>query len=393
MSVPSRRLGWLMLAGILDSFSLSFAWTVVMIHMVSAYGLGAAGIVSASMLVGVALSAPVASRLALHLDGRRLLRCSAGVESLLRVLVLVLLVQHAPTVLLATCVTAMNVTAWTGYAGMRAEVAAVSPGSTALTWYATGVATVEAVAAAAGALFSVAVDTSSVRVLAIVGVVYVAGLVPTYLIAHGSHVPRAVRDVDERPRRSARMSLPVVAGALLMLAASAPTLLSVGLATQVHGRSSVAVVAVAFTVGSLASPLLSGWSQRRRVNGPTLWALCAAGMVAGWAVAPVSVVLMAVAQAASGLFMTSLEGLLDAETVARAGRGVTGALARGSAARALGSAGGTALLPAMVAGVGLTSTSVVLTCLLLTVAAGVRVDAARWLRPGPVWRVDPAGPG
>ena len=47
-----------MLAGLVDSLCLSFAWTVLLLHIVSHFGLGAAGLVSAAMLVGVALSAP-----------------------------------------------------------------------------------------------------------------------------------------------------------------------------------------------------------------------------------------------------------------------------------------------------------------------------------------------
>ena len=47
--------------------------------------------------------------------------------------VFALLPTGAPVWLLVACVAAMNVVAWTGYAGMRAEVAAVAGRS--LTWY------------------------------------------------------------------------------------------------------------------------------------------------------------------------------------------------------------------------------------------------------------------
>ncbi len=50
--------------------------------------------------------------------------------------------------LLSACVAGMNVMAWTGYAAMRAEVAAASRGATGLTWYGTVVASVEAVGVA-----------------------------------------------------------------------------------------------------------------------------------------------------------------------------------------------------------------------------------------------------
>jgi len=105
-------------------------------------------------------------------------------------------------------------------------------------------------------------------------------------------------------------------------------------------------------------------------------------------VAPVSVALMVVAQAASGLFMTSLEGLLDTTAAARAGTGVTGALARGTAARALGSAAATAALPVAVSATGLSATSAVLVGVLLVAAVCVRLtpggSSRRVAEPPPV---------
>ena len=359
-----------MFAGLVDSLCLSFAWTVLLLQIVSDYGLGAAGLVSAAMLVGIALSAPVASRLACLLDGRRLLRSAAAVESVLRVGVFALLVTGAPLLVLVACVSLMNVTAWTGYAGMRAEVSAVSPGTSALTWYGTGVAAIEAVGAAAAALLPLVADVEKTQVLVLVAAVYVLGLVPTVVVAGGSLIPRAVpaRPAGSRVRSwRPRATMPVVAGVLLMFAASAPTLLSVGLAAELHGRASVALVAAAFTVGSLTAPLIAFHVQRRRANGPTVWLLCALGMTLGWVLAPWSVVLMMVAQMASGLCMTALEGLLDTSIAARAGAGVTGALARSTAGRALGSAAAVALLPDAVGQVGLT-TSVAFVVAVLGVA-------------------------
>jgi hypothetical protein len=381
MTVLGSRLARLMAAGLVDSLCLSFAWTVLMLQLVATYGLGAAGLVSAAMLVGVAMSAPVASHLAGWLDGRHLLRAAAAAEAVLRVGVFVLLMVHAPVLLLAVCVTGMNVTAWTGYAGMRAEVAAVSPGSVALTWYGTGVAAIEAVGAAAAALLPLVADVGSSTVLGGVTAVYVLGLLPTVVVAGGSPVRRTVRLAVATGRRAgATVSLPVLAGAGLMFVASAPTLLSVGLAAQTHGRASVALVAVAFTVGSLAAPLVSSAVQRRHANRPTVWILCAVGMVVGWVFAPGSVALMVVAQAASGVFMTSLEGLLDTTAAARAGTGVTGALARGTAARALGSAAATAALPVAVSAAGLSATSAVLVGVLVVAAVCVRLAPGGWSR-------------
>jgi hypothetical protein len=357
-----------MLAGLVDSLCLSFAWTVLLLQIVSDYGLGAAGLVSAAMLVGVALSAPVASRLESLLGGRRLLRTAASIEALLRIAVFASLGAGAPLWVLAVCVTLMNVAAWTGYAGMRAEVAAVSPGTSALTWYGAGVAGIEAVGAASAALLPSFADVRSAHVVVIVTGIYVLGLLPTVLVAGGSPIERLQRRQREWPRRGSwrpTASLPVVAGTLLMFAASAPTLLSVGLAAELHGRASVALVAVAFTVGSLAAPFTSSHVQRRRANGPVVWLLCACGMTAGWSLASWSIALMMVAQAASGLFMTALEGLLDAGIAAQArAQAATGALARATAGRALGSAAGVAVLPTAVGHAGLTSTMVVVVALL-----------------------------
>jgi hypothetical protein len=349
-----------------DSLCLSFGWTVLVLQIVSDYGLGAAGVVSAAMLLGVALSAPAATRLAGFLNGRWLLRTAATVESLLRVAVFACLVTGAPLALMVVCVSAMNVTAWTGYAGMRAEVAAASPGTSALTWYGAGVAGIEAVGAAAAALLPLVADVRSTNVVAVVTGIYVLGLLPTFVVAGGSSIERRSVQGPQRPREPWRFtaSLPVVAGVVLMFVASAPTLLAVVLAAELHGRASVALVAVSFTVGSLAAPFIASHVQRRRANGPAVWLLCALGMTVGWVLAPWSVVLMMVAQAASGASMTALEGLLDTSIAAEARTGVTGALARGTAGRALGSATAVAALPVAVGQVGLTTAMAIVAGLL-----------------------------
>ena len=155
----------------------------------------------------------------------------------------------------------MNVTAWTGYAGMRAEVTAVSPGTSALTWYGTGVAAIEAVGAAAAALLPLIADVESTTVLVVVTVVYVLGLVPTFVVAGGSPIERRLAcDHSGRTARASEswrptVSLPVLPASLLMFAASAPTLLSVGLAAELHGDPRSPCVAVAFTVGLSCRPV------------------------------------------------------------------------------------------------------------------------------------------
>lgn len=372
-----RSLGRLMLAGWIDSVCLSFAWTLLILEVLNRHGLRAAGLAGAAMLVGIALSAPVASHLSGHLGGRQLLRTAAGAEAVLRVGVFVLLFLDVGIWVLAACVVVMNVTAWTGYAAMRAEVAALAPGPSALTLYGTGVAAVEALGAAGAALLPASIlHRPSVTVVCIV-VGYVLALVPTVVVARGSTIEpvRTLRHGGVRPRPS----LPLVAGVLLMAAASAPTLLAVPLAAEMHGRSSVAAAAVAFTVGSLTAPYVAGLVHRRTANGPLAWILCATGMVVLWPLAPMSIAMLCAAQVLSGQFMTTLEGLLDATTAAQARGSVTGALARGTAGRAFGSAAGTAALPFGLVAVGVSAVTGTLALVLLAAA----IAAAGWPRRHP----------
>ena len=375
--VGRRRLLGLMAAGLVDSLCLSVAWTVLVLQVNDSYGLAAAGMCSAAMLVGVALSAPVAGWMARLMTGRRLLRTAAGFEAVLRLSMFVLLFGHAPLWVLALCVSAMNVTAWTGYAGMRAEVAATSSGSVALTWYGTIVAAVEAVGVALAALLPSGTWSRLDAVLVCVMAAYVLALVPTVVIAGGSRVPRATRPAARARLRRPSVSGTKVAGVLLMFFASAPTLLSVALAAQLHGRSSVGLAACAFTVGSLAAPALAARIERRRANNAVTWSLCGAGMVVGWVLAPWHVAALCLAQLLSGLCMTALEGLLDTTAARCTPARVTGALARATAVRALGWAAGCAALPLVVADVGL-PTGVGVVCVgLLVVGLVLRLWHAR----------------
>ena len=363
-----------MAAGLVDSFCLSMAWTVVVLEVTRQHGLVAAGACSTAMLLGVALSAPFATWMAHRLDGRRLLRVAGLTEAVTRIGVFALLVTGSSVWAIAACVTVMNVVAWTGYAGMRAEVAAVTDGAGGITWYGTIVAAVEAMGIAAGAF----VPTSSSgrpsdTVLVAVAVLYVAALIPTLVVAGGSLVPRAVR-TTRRVITSRRPSAVTVQGAGLMLVASGPTLLAVALAAELHGRAAVGLAAVAFTVGSLLAPTVASSLERHGRNEPGWWVLMALGMVAGWVLAPVSVAWLCVAQVLSGLCMTTLEGLLDTAASRRRPDAVTPALARSTAARALGSSGGTALLPLAVALGGLSLSSAVLAGALAVLAVAVRVS-------------------
>jgi len=384
-----RRLLGLMAAGLVDSLCLSVAWTVLVLQVNDAYGLAAAGLCSAAMLVGVALSAPVAGWMARLMTGRRLLRTAAGLEAVLRLSMFVLLFGHAPLWVLALCVSAMNVTAWTGYAGMRAEVAAASSGSVALTWYGTIVAAVEAIGVALAAVLPAGTGSRLDTVLVCVMAAYVLALVPTAVIAGGSRVPRAT-PAASRPRLTRpSVSGATVCGVLLMFLASAPTLLAVALAAQLHGRSSVGLAACAFTLGSLAAPALAARVERRTANNAVAWSLCGAGMVVGWVFAPVHVAALCVAQLLSGLCMTSLEGLLDTTAARRSPATVTGALARATAGRALGSAAGAAVLPLLVDEVGLPSVVGAVSAGLLAAALVARVRRARTAVRRPVFTAAP----
>jgi hypothetical protein len=90
------RLRRLIATALVDSFGLSLGWTVFSLHVVRGHGLAGLGLCNAAMLVGVALSAPVAARLSARLDGRALLRSTAATEAALRVGTFALLLAGAP---------------------------------------------------------------------------------------------------------------------------------------------------------------------------------------------------------------------------------------------------------------------------------------------------------
>ena len=141
-----------MVAGWLDSPCLSFAWTLPLLEVVERYGLRFAGQAGAAMLTETALSAPVPSQPSVWLGGRQLLCTADATATVLWMSVLGVLSRDVSMWPLAVCRAAINVTAWTGYAGMRAEVAAIAPSPKTITWYGTGVAAVEALGAAAAVL-------------------------------------------------------------------------------------------------------------------------------------------------------------------------------------------------------------------------------------------------
>lgn len=373
-----------MAAGLVDSFCLSLAWTVVLLELTRQHGLVAAGLCSTSMLIGVAVSAPAATWMSQRLDGRRLLRSAGGVEAVLRVSLIAMLAGGAPVWSLALCVTLMNVVAWTGYAGMRAEVAAVSEGAKGITWYGTVVAAVEAVGVAAGAFVPLGVGTRPTpETLAAVGLLYVVALVPTLVVAGGSRVPRArPRGEGLAPKSigwspGSRMPSPATAlGALLMMAASAPTLLSIALAAELHGRGAVGLSAAAFTAGSLLAPALAQQFERTDRNHFVWWLVLAIGMLIGWSMAAQAVTWLCLAQFLSGVCMTTLEGLLDTRASNDRPKAVTAAFAQATAARALGSSASTAVFPMLVVGAGLASATLTVSAVLVALAVGASVTHA-----------------
>jgi len=189
-------------------------------------------------------------------------------------------------------VTAGNVVAWTGYAAMRAEVAAADPRGAAMTWYMVAVAAIEAAGTATAALLPAgrrARGPGVRRVLVGVIACYGGVLLPTWLVAAGARVPRALRPAGRRMRSTAFRSRPLTGllapGGLVMLLGSGPTLLAVGLAAELHGTRWVAGSALAFALGSLLAPLAVARLEPRAVHPSIAWPALGVGMAAGWAFA------------------------------------------------------------------------------------------------------------
>ena len=383
------RLRRLIATALVDSFGLSLGWTVFSLHVVRGHGLTGLGLCNAAMLVGVAMSAPVAARLSTRLDGRALLRVTCATESVLRVATFALLLARAPLLLVAVAVAASNVVAWTGYAGMRAEVAAADPRGAAMTWYMVAVAAIEAAGTATAALLPTG-PTGLVTGGLLVGVIACYGgvLVPTWLVAAGAQVPRAqpvVRPVARRPGRRRKLSTGpltglLASGGLVMLLGSGPTLLAVGLAAQLHGTRWVAGSALAFAAGSLLAPFAVARLERHAVPPSIAWPALGVGMAAGWTFAAWHPLALLAAQLVSGMCMSALEGDMDARIAASdaAPRGVTANLATAAALRAFGSAAAVALAPRVIAEAGIGWLGAALATGLATLALG-RL-ARRWSR-------------
>jgi hypothetical protein len=380
------RLRRLIATALVDSFGLSLGWTVFSLHVVRGHGLAGLGLCNAAMLVGVALSAPVASRLSARLDGRALLRVTCVTESVLRVGTFALFLAGAPLPLVAAAVATSNVVAWTGYAGMRAEVAAADPRGAAMTWYMVAVAAIEAAGTATAALLPTGpAGLVSGGLLVAVIACYGGVLLPTWLVAAGARVPRAqpaARPAPPRQRAASTHSAPrrvprwgsvahqivwrrristapltglLASGGLVMLLGSGPTLLAVGLAAELHGTRWVAGSALTFALGSLLAPFAVARLERRAVPPSVAWPVLGVGMAAGWAFAAWHPFALLAAQLLSGTCMSALEGDMDARIAAgdAAPRGVTANLATAAALRAFGSAAAVALAPRVIAEAGI----------------------------------------
>jgi hypothetical protein len=366
------RLRRLIATALVDSFGLSLGWTVFSLHITRSHGLAGLGLCNAAMLTGVALSAPAAARLSTRLHGRALLRVTAVTEAALRVGTFVLLLAGAPLVAVAVAVAASNVVAWTGYAGMRAEVAAADPRGAAMTWYMVAVAAIEAAGTATAALLprgpdGLVADGLLVAVIACYG----ACLLPTWLVAGGARVGRASPARAPGLRRMLRDPGPLTgllaSGGLVMLLGSGPTLLAVGLAAELHGTRWVAGSALAFALGSLLAPLSVARLERRALPPAVAWPALGVGMVAGWAFAAWHPAALLAAQLLSGMCMSALEGDMDARVAAgnASPHGVTAGLASAAAFRAFGSAVAVAVAPRVISEAGIGGLSVALATMLL----------------------------
>jgi hypothetical protein len=369
----SLRLGQLLAAGVIDSTGLAFGWTIILLVVADRGGLSAGALMSAAMLVGIALSAPVGATLSARLSARDLLRILAVAEGACRLGIFLFLWFRVDAHLMALLVIVMNALAWSAFAAMRAEVArSVSAQSEqengrSLTWYAVAIASSEALAAGAAALL---LDrTPSPAVLAVVTTGYVLSLLPQWWV--GSHAD------PDRPRRSAGLPplrptiAPAGLGAVVFLLAGAPALLATVLAYELHGSTGVVVSALAFTACSLGATRLQ--SHLGRWSPPALPLLAlGALLVGGWSLSGQGLIGLAFAQGCAGLAQCTLEGELDSRIVSRVPAGAaTAGLAFASSSRALGGALAVALLPVMLRHAALPTLTAGLAGILALAAVGL----------------------
>jgi hypothetical protein len=299
-------------------------------------GLGDASLYSAAMLVGVVLSAPVTGWLSRRLTGRALRRGAASVELLLRLAVLGGLVAGLPSWSVALGIGLLNVVAWTGYAGMRAEVNAVDSSSKSMTRYAVGIAGIEAAGTALAALLPKGVAGYPTGwLLVAVFLVYGGSIVPTMITARrarmsplGGAAPRrlpapGIPTTAVVRRAHSDVRLPsvrlLVAGGAIMLIASGPILLAVPVTEELHGSGWVAGAAIAFSLGTLLSTRAVDAVAGLKLPAVLRWTLWGLGMLVGWIFAPAYAPMVLVAQFVAGLSQTAFEGDMDARVAEEAG--------------------------------------------------------------------------
>jgi hypothetical protein len=366
--VDRRRLTVLSAAGLIDSAGLALGWTVFVLYAADHQGLIAVGVYHGAMYAGIALSYWFTAWLSRRLTGRQALRGLAATEALLRVGGFVLLLLGCPVLVVAGVVLVQNVIAWTGYALMRAEIAAVDPRSASLTRYGVCIGAAETAAAALATFLPT--EAARMPVTAVVGVslAYAGCLLPTWHIAGAARTAR-VAARKRAPQRTRTTRTRLSRGAVIMLVAAGPTLLAVPLANQLAGRAGVMVALLAFTVGTLGAPRAAHLLDR--LPSRLAWPLLGLGMVAGWTLAPVHLLGLAVAQALAGTALTAIEGMMDARLYSGANAGPS-ALAAGASARALGGAGAVLALPLVLGHVGIGALSAVLSVVLVVAALSSR---------------------
>jgi hypothetical protein len=333
-----RRLRELLVCGIVDSLGLSLGWTVFNLLAVRQGGLTEAAMFNAAMLGGIVLAAPATTWLSRRAPGRDMLRASSAVEAVLRVVTLAELLAGWPAQLIVPGVVALYAAGFTGFAAMRAEVAATDARPRAMTGYGMSIAATEAAGAGLAA-------TLPDRLLPIILTLYGLSLIPTFLSANHSRVGRT--------SAIARVRVPgavLAGGVAVALVAYGPTLLYVALTTELYGQAWVAGAAIAFTAGCLLSTSAVEAVGRLRL-GPTVeWPLWGLGMLAGWLIAPWSPVALMLAQFMSGLCLTAFEGGMDSQAARDSHpSAVTTVLAWTAATRAMGGAVAVRLLPVVIA--------------------------------------------
>jgi hypothetical protein len=368
--VDGRQGRRVLLAGLIDSFGLSLGWTTFTLMTVERQGLSTAALYNAAMLIGIVVSAPATMWLSRYLSGGALLRLVGAVELPLRLLTLAAPALGLSPAMTAAVIVVMNVAAWTGYAGMRAEVARCDPGSTSMVRYAVAIASIEAVGASVAALLPVTSKLAAGHIaVTVVFLLYGASLAPQFWCAHNARVASGRQlaaagsttatelglGVDSSAP-AARLTAPLLllAGTAVMLVASGPATLNTALAADLYGHLSVIAASIAFSLGCISATRITSWVSGRRVGTTTMWTLWAVGMLIGWLVAPLHLLGLILAQILSGLSLTAFHGEMDSAVskVASPER-LTTLLAVAGALRAIGSAVAVRFLPILVGSFGL----------------------------------------